>query len=207
MSDTSSLVTANDLNEISKRFKCNICNRGFVSRYNLQRHNETFHADDSETSSSDMEEDSETEDTSESMSEEEISEEESSEEQSSEDEDIDDDEDENHITRVMHNLLKSAYLINQEEMDEWIGKSLEGKMPNEKELRQAFRCCDKAKKTFRRLFVDTIAAMNEQRRHPLHKSIMEKAKKLISKGFSEKEAITSAVNYRKHGIDNLIKFP
>ena len=231
ISDTSSLATTNDLNEMSKRFKCNICNRGFVSRYNLQRHSETFHADDSESSSSDMEEDSEssssdiedsessssvmeedsessssdmeedseTQDTSESMSEE------SSEEESSGDEDSDD-KDENFITRIIRDLAKEAYLTNKEETDEMVDKHLEENKPEGTAVREAFQCCDRAKKTFRRLFAQSIADINEQRHHPLYKSIMEKVRKLISKGFSKQEAISSAVDYRKHGIDNLTKF-
>ena len=204
ISDTSSLATTNDLNEMSKRFKCNTCNRGFASRYNLQRHSKAFHADDSESSLSDMEEDNEssssdTEEDSESMSEE------SSEEESSGDEDSDD-KDENFITRIIRDLAKEAYLTNKEEMDEMVDKHLEENKPEGTAVREAFQCCDRAKKTFRRLFAQSIADINEQRHHPLYKSIMEKVRKLISKGFSKQEAISSAVDYRKHGIDNLTKF-
>lgn len=218
ISDANSLTSSNFLNKISKRFKCDICNRKFTTRYSLERHNETFHDDDSENASSDsenvssdMEEDSETQG-GESMSEDESSEEESSEEESSEEdkessEDEDsDDEEENHMTRIFRNLFKDAYNRHADEINELIEKYSEENKSDTQTVRQAFLCCDKAKKTFRRLFAQSIADISEQRRHPLYKAIMEKAKKLTSKGFTEQEAISSAVDYRKHGIDNLIKF-
>ena len=48
--------------------------------------------------------------------------------------------------------------------------------------------------------------IKEQLQHPLYKAINRKAKEYVEDGLDEEEAITKAVNYRKHGIYNLIKF-
>ena len=108
--------------------------------------------------------------------------------------------------KKIRNLLKDAYFRHLDEMDEEMVKHLEENKPEGEALREAFLCCYKAKETFRRLIAQSRADINEQRRHRLYKSTAEKVKQLISKGFTQQEAVSSAVDYCKHGIHNLIKF-
>ena len=66
---------------------------------------------------------------------------------------------------------------------------------------------DTAKKTLRRLLTETILTINEQSQHSLFKAIMRRAKELMDDGFDKRDAIASAVSYRKHEIHNLLHSP
>ena len=227
ISDTTSLMSSSKF----KTHKCSICDRMLSTRYNLERHMKTFHEDDSDDSapnnmdgnenesdetmsiekSSTEDNESERDDTmsegdsskggNESETDEQMSEAESSTEES----ENSDDED-NHVTRMFRKLFIKAYCEHEDELLSWIDENVGKYMSHNEAIKNAVLSNDKAKKSLRHHLTQNIIDINEQRRHPMFKAIMNKAKELMEDGFDENEAIASAVAYRKHGIHNLIKF-
>ena len=197
-----------DINSLSKRFRCNVCNRAFTTRYSLERHNGTFH-NDSEQALSEMEEESESENSTDMEDESEADESETDKNMSEEDtesSDEDSDVEENHVPRMFRKLLKKVYCEHEDKLQQSTNNYIKQNVSANEAIRQAILSNDKAKKTLRRLFIQNIIDINEQRRHPLFKTIMKRANSLMDKGFDENEAIASAVGYRKHAIYNLINF-
>ena len=203
ISDNHSLASNDSVSDFSKKFECEDCDRKFATRYNLERHIDSLHnedADNMKDKSSSEEEMSSAEGSSE---EETSSVEGSSEEEMSSDEDSSEEED--YAPLMFRKLVIEAINECEDELTPIIDNYMEKGMTENEATKRAFLENDAAKKTLRRLFIIQAAEIDEQRRHPLFKAIMEKAKELMAEGFDQCEALASAVTYRKHAIYNLVK--
>ena len=177
--------------DFSKKFKCEDCGSKFTTRYNLKRHIQYFHEEDDMSSAE--------KDNAESSAEEDNGE-------SSADEDMSEDESEDEDVPVMFsNLVCDAINEHNEDLLPIVENYVEDGMTEKEATKQAFLESDGAKKTLRRLFTTNVLEIQQQRKHPLFKAIMEKAKELMDDGFDQMEALTTAVKYRKHAIYNLVK--
>ena len=205
-------VSNNRLANIPHTLKCEICDHIFTTRYNLKRHNETFH----DVGRSDTDDASEKDERDESMSEVESSEDApmSEEENSSDDtvssdddeEEEDEDSSDNYATNIFRKLIMDVYSEHEDQLAPLIEVYLDKNVTKKEALIKAIFASNAAKKTLRRLFTQSIFDIKEQIHHPLYKAINKKAKEYLDDGLDEEEAIISAVSFRKHGINNLIKY-
>ena len=227
MSDDNQSLASNDsFNEMSKKFECKDCERNFSTRYNLKRHIESFHDEDSdimEEEDSDImeEEDSDIMEDDNNVSEEDMSNVESStdedmsdtESSSKEDrsesetseEEAEEEEEEENIPQIFLGVVNKVIEMHEDDLTPVFDDYVQNGMAENEATQHAFLESDAAKKTLRLLFTETILNINEQRKHPLFKAIMAKANELMNDGFDEREAVTSAVAYRKHAIYNLVQ--
>ena len=203
MDDINSDTSSDSIDNLVTKFKCRVCNRKFTTHYNLMRHTKTMHDDDD-----DDDDDDETQDSNSNASVTEDSD-------TSEDETISDndstDEDENEKKKsstVPVMFLKNLIQVleeHDEELAPVIDRYIQNYMNENEAMKKAVLNNSNAKKRLRHLFINNIAEIEQQRRHPLYRAIMRKAKELECEGFDKSEAINSAGSYRKHAIYNLLR--
>lgn len=209
MDDVNSVASSNSFDHLPKKFECEICSRKFTTHFNLLRHIKTVHDDDSESDLSDTSEDERKEDMSESSSDEDMSEDGSSDEDMSEEESSSDEsssDDEIIVPNMFRKLVAEVWEEHEEELTPITNNYMSNNMSEKEAMIKAIQNSTDAKKTLRHLFINNIVEVEQQRRHPLYKAIMRKAKELMDDGLGECEALTSAVTYRKHAIYNLLNF-
>ena len=205
MSDDESLASEDSFNDFSKkRFHCEECEGTFATRYNLVRHNANFHDEGGEDSMSDTDDEEETDD----------DEDEEDDEMSIDDEEETDDDDEDEegeqdgVTDMFRNLVRKAINKHEDQLLPDVESYMIEKGMSEKEAtKRAFLGNNEAKKTFHRKYIQNIFDIEEQRRDPLFKAIMKKAKEFMDDdGLDQSEAIAAAVKFRKQAIYNMINY-
>ena len=177
----------NSFSKLPKRFECKECSRKFSTRYNLQRHIENLHSDTEEAEDEDMSE---------------ASEDVSDDEHSSED----DGQNEMYLTNMFRILIGKALDENEDELSPVVEDLEQQGFSNKSAIKRAVSSSVETKKTLRRLIIENFINIYEHRRHPLFKAIMEKAKEFMDDGFNLREAVESAVAYRKHAIYQLVNY-
>ena len=105
---------------------------------------------------------------------------------------------------MFRNIVYKTIIEHDDELDPIIEEYMENKISVKEATRLALLKSNAAKKTLRRLFTESAIRIYEARRQPIFKSIMKKAQELMDDGFSVREAIASAVSYRKHALHNLL---
>ena len=184
-----------------KKYKCEHCSRNFTRLFTLRRHKKTIH-DEESSEESDMSTD---QNDSNAESSDENTSDSSDDERSSEADSYD--EEENYPTSMFENLLCQTLNKHKDELDILIEEDESSKNLSDHEAtKRAILKSKAALKTLRHLYAKNMIEINEQRRDPLYKAILNKAKELQDDGFSLSEAIASAVSYRKHAIHKLVNF-
>ena len=212
--DTDSILSESDSSAKSsnyeniKPFACPRCDKYFSTRFSRKRHYRNFHESDEAASSASGETDSSS---NENESDEELSVTDSKEGNRSVDEtdnsNSDDESIEGSVTDgeeemsadnseyeigPFDGLVEQAFSHHYEEYNE--------PMSPEK-IEEARR---RISKTLRKLIASYILNMEDRKRDPLFKAIIEKTKQLEEEGFEKDEAVNAAVSYWKHSINKLI---
>ena len=231
MSDDELNTSNNSFNE---GLYCEVCERTFTRKYSLQRHNKLFHDEESEEDAiSDAEEseedamsDAEEHDSDQSTAEDEMSaneassdedeeeeEEHDSDQSTAEDEmsaneassDEDEEEEEDTVTAMFRKLLGEVVRKEHGQITPTIKNYMSKGWTHKEAVKRALLESDVAKKSLNRKYIQNIFDIEEQRRDPLFKAIMKKAKEFMDdEGFDQHEAITAAVKFRKQAIYNMI---
>ena len=110
------------------------------------------------------------------------------------------------MTNMFRILIGEAIDENDEELSPVVDDLEQQGLSNESAIKRAVSSSDETKKTLRRLLIANFINIYEHRRHPLFKAIMEKAKEFMDDGFDLREAVESAVAYRKHAIYQLVNY-
>ena len=199
--DEDDSVSTHDSNNVFKKYECTICNRKFVRRFTLDRHLKTVHGEETNDETSDTEEEDNGE------SEEDKSEDERS---STDDESSEEEEDKKgqYVSDMFIGLVNQVAAICNDELSPLIEDEMDRGESEDTATLHAIQRCPTAKKTLRQLFTNHAFALEQHRRHPLYRAIMEKvcSLKKKKKGFSDREALESAVSYRKHGLYKLLDY-
>ena len=210
--DDHSYASSDSFGRFPKRYECKLCNRKYITRFNLERHIDTLHRAESEDTTSDSIDDesdkistdeemcvdeSSNDDETSSDGGEEISDDESS-------SDGEEEEEDENLPEMFPKLLCEVIGEHEDELGPIIGELIENNMTRKEAIKRAYLQSDAAKKTLRHKFTANIINMKKDRRHSLIKAIMEKAKEFMDEGLDEIEAITAAVGYRKHALYNLV---
>ena len=194
----------------SKRFTCEECDSTFSKLYNLERHIDKFHPDSDSASDSDQSCSDQNESENESMStddkDEDMSNDKSDEDMSDDERSSDDEETESNLTTMFKDIIFETFARHEDELDPLIKENLENGLTKKEAEKRALLSSHEAKKTIQHLYVENIINIMEQMADPVFKAILKKAKELIDDGFKSREAVISAVSYRKHAIRNLVNF-
>ena len=221
MSDDESVSSNNSVNDLSnKRFYCEDCERSFATRYTLQRHNKFFHgeSEEEEDAMSDVEENESdqsaeedemsTQETSSDEKEETSSDEEdemSTNETSSDEDEEEEEQEEVTVTAMFRKLLCKAI---DKDFDQTMTRVKDYKSEgiSEKEAtKRALLESDALKKSLIHMYTQNVFDIEEQRRDPLFKAIMKKAKEFMDiDELNQSEAIAAAVKFRKQAIYDMI---
>ena len=118
----------------------------------------------------------------------------------------DDEETESNVTSMFRNIISDTFIEHEDELDPLIEENLENGLTKKEAGKRALLSSHAAKKTIQHLYAENIFKIMEQRADPLFKAILNKVKELRGNGFKLREAVNSAVSYRKHAIYNLVNF-
>ena len=212
MSDNESVSSNNSFNKFShKRFYCEECERTFATRYSLKRHNNFFHEEnedatsDGEENESDqsMSEDESDQSTTEDKNDQSMTEDEMNTNEVTSDEDEEQEEDT--VTAMFRKLLVKAFDKDYEQLkpsiDDYKSKGISEKEATKRALFESHII----KKSLIQMYIQNVFDIEEQRRDPLFKAIMKKAKEFMDDdGLDQSEAIAAAVKFRKQAIYNMI---
>ena len=92
----------------------------------------------------------------------------------------------------------------KDEIDPIFDDNMENNISPKTAMKFALYKSNAVKKTLRRLYTQNVIDIYEECRQPIFKSIMKKAQELMDDGFSVREAIASAVSYRKYALYDLM---
>ena len=174
-------------------YECEECDKVFTRRFNLIRHMEDAHPEE------------EPSDAEESEAEESID----NDSEKGEDESDGEEEEEEVDNTPFKDLVVQAVESLMDDIDEMADNLMEEGICDETNVQQECfpRIKPQVQKALRKNFVTYIHGMFKKKRHPLMQSILKRVVKLRRKGLSEDEAIKSAVSFRKHAIDSIIRNP
>ena len=215
MSDDESVSSNNSVNDLSnKRFYCEDCERSFATRYTLQRHNKFFHgeSEEEEDAMSDVEENESDQSAEEDeMSTQETSSDEKDETSSDEEDEMSanetssDEDEEGAVTAMFRKLLCKVI---DKDFDQTMARVDDYKsegMSEKEAVKRTLLESDALKKSLIHMYTQNVFDIEEQRRDPLFKAIMKKAKEFMDiDELNQSEAIAAAVKFRKQAIYDMI---